>query len=78
MTIDKEYTSDLSVGFPRHTLPTSRVPKNSGALYRSVWPWLEIEVEALTESMFFTIDQRPDSEIRGVPSISTRMFDWER
>ena len=34
-------------------------------------------VEALTESMFLVIEQRPKSERRGLPSPSMRIFGWK-
>ena len=72
ITIDKEYMSDLLVGFCFTSLMALPKSRSSGAQYRIVQP--RPEVEALTESMFFVIEQSPKSERWGLPSASMRIF----
>ena len=64
----------MFVGFFFSVRMVPSVSRSSGAQYRTVQPWFG--VEALTESMFLVIEQRPKSERRGLPPLSTRIFGW--
>ena len=76
MTIDKEYTSDLSVSFCFTSMTAFPTPRSSGSQYRIV-PSLR-GVEALTDSIFSVIEHREKSERRGQPFASMSIFDWEK
>lgn len=75
ITIDKEYMSDVFVGFSFTFLIAFPTSRSSGAQYRTVQP--RLAVEALTDSMLFVIEQSPKSERWGLPFASMRIFGWE-